>query len=138
VLWRGGLATAVVAALIGLVGVLVVRTLFRIALYAPAEAGPFGGTGTGLLCALAAAAALAATGLAHLLLLGAPRPLSYLGWIIGLLTVAAAVLPLLTTEPLPVALAAAAVHLAIGLAIGSLVPGAAASALRAGARRGTV
>lgn len=35
-LWSGGLATAVVAALIGLVGVLIVRAVFRVALHAPA------------------------------------------------------------------------------------------------------
>src|SRR5687767_2129885 len=110
-LWTGGVATAVVAALIGLVGVLVVRAVFRVALYAPAEAGPFGGSGTALLCLGAAVAALAATGLAHLLLLGAPRPLAYLGWIIGLLTAAAAVVPFLTGEPLPVAFATSVIHL---------------------------
>ena len=133
-LWSGGLATAVVAALIGLVGVLVVRTVFRLALHAPADAGPFGGSGTALLCVAAAAAALAATGLAHLLLLGTPRPLAYLGWIVGLLTAAAAVLPFLTEGPTAVALATSVIHLVIGLAIGSLVSGAAASALRTGAR----
>lgn len=133
-LWSGGLATAVVAALIGLVGVLIVRAVFRVALYAPGEAGPFGGSGTALLCVLAAVAALAATGLAHLLLIGAPQPLSYFGWIVGLLTAAAAVLPFLAGGSIGVALAASAIHLVIGLAIGSLVSGAAVSASRTGTR----
>ena len=61
-LWAGGLATAVVAALIALVGVLVVRAVLRIALYAPSEAGAFGDGSTALLCLLAAAAALAKNG----------------------------------------------------------------------------
>ncbi len=69
-LWVGGLATAAVAALIGLVGVLIVRVVLRIALYAPSTAGPLGDTDTAVLCGLAAVAALAATGLAHLLLIG--------------------------------------------------------------------
>jgi hypothetical protein len=129
-LWAAGLATAVVAALIALVGVLVVRAIFRIALYAPSEAGAFGDSDTVLLCVIAAAAALAATGLAHLLLLSTPRPLAYFGWIVGLLTAAAVVAPFLAGGPLAIALAQAVIHLVIGLAIGSLVSGAAASASR--------
>ena len=128
-LWAGGVAAAVVAALIALVGVLVVRAIFRIALYAPSEAGAFGDSDTAVLCLVAAAAALAATGLAHLLLLATPRPLTYFGWIVGLLTTAAVVVPFLS-GPLPIALAQAVIHLVIGLAIGSLVSGAAVSASR--------
>ena len=71
---------------------------------------------------------MAATGLAHLLLLGAPRPLAYLAWIVGLVTAVAAVLPFLSGRPLPEVLAQSIIHLVIGLAIGSLVLGAAASA----------
>jgi hypothetical protein len=128
-LWAGGLATAVVAALIALVGVLVVRAVFRVALFAPSEAGAFGDSDTVVLCVMAAAAALAATGLAHVLLLGAPRPLAYFGWIVGLLTAAAVVVPFLSGS-LAIALAQALIHLVIGLAIGSLVSGAAVSASR--------
>lgn len=133
-LWSGGIATAVVAALIGVVGVLIVRTAFRLAVYAPVDAGPFGGQGTVLLCVLAAAAALGATGLVHLLLIGTPRPLAYFGWIIGLLTAAATVLPFLSGGSVAVALGAAVIHLVIGLAIGSLVTGSALSAIRSGTR----
>ena len=129
-LWAGGVATAVVAALIALVGVLIVRAILRIAVYAPSEAGAFGDSHTALLCAAAAVAALAATGLVHLLLVATPRPLSYFGWIVGLATAAATVLPVLTAGSLPVALAQAVIHLVIGLAIGSLVGGAAANATR--------
>lgn len=129
-LWSGGLATAVVAALIGLVGVLIARTVLRIAVYAPVDTAVFGDSATALLCTVAAAAALAATGLAHLLLLSTPRPLAYLGWIVGLLTVVVAVAPFMTDGPLAVALAVAVIHLVIGLAIGSLVSGSAASARR--------
>jgi hypothetical protein len=129
-LWAGGLATAVVAALIALVGVLIVRAVLRIALYAPKEAGALGDGDTVVLCLGAAAAALAATGLVHLLLLATPRPLSYFSWIVGLLTAVAVVLPLLAGVPLPIALAQSVIHLVIGLAIGSLVAGAARSAIR--------
>jgi hypothetical protein len=129
-LWSGGVATAVVAALIGFVGVLVVRAVFQVAFSGAKEAGAFGDSSTVLLCVLAAIAALAATGLAHLLLLSTPRPLAYLGWIVGLVTVIAVVLPFLSGRALPVSLAQAVIHLVIGMAIGSLVTGAAASASR--------
>ncbi|HEY0812623.1 MAG TPA: hypothetical protein VGE11_05030 [Pseudonocardia sp.] len=129
-LWTGGLATALVAALIGLVGVLVVRVL---ATHVPqlAVAGVLGtSSGTVLLCTTAAGAALVATGFAHLLLMSTPRPMAYLGWIVGLATAAAAVLPLTTGVPITTALAEGLVNLVIGLAIGSLVAGAAYSASR--------
>jgi Family of unknown function (DUF6069) len=131
-LWSGGLATAVVAALVALVGVLIVRALLRIDLFAPHDAGTFGSSTTVLLCVGAALAALAATGLAHLLILSTPRPLAYLGWIVGLATAAAFVLPFTYASGLAVALAQAVINLVIGLAIGSLVSGAASSAMRSG------
>lgn len=129
-LWSGGIATAVVAALIGLVGVLIVRAAFNVALYAPPEAGALGDQSTLLLCVVAAVAASAATGLVHLLLLTTPRPLTYFGWIVGLVTTAVVVFPFVTGEPLPVKLAISLINLVIGIAIGSLVSGAAAAATR--------
>jgi hypothetical protein len=127
-LWAGGIASAVVAALVALVGMLVVRTAASIALYAPPEAGPLGDGSTLLLFLVAAAAALVATALAHLLLLGTPSPLTYFGWIVGLLTVAAAVAPFLSEESTGTALAVCVLHLVIGTVIGSLVAKAAAAA----------
>lgn len=129
-LWSGGLATAVVAALIGLVGLLIVRALLQLPYLAPLRSGVLGDGNTALLCVAAALAALAATGLAHLLLLSTPRPLAYFGWIAGLVTTIAVVLPLLSTEPWPVRLATGVIHLVIGIAIISLVTGAAAAASR--------
>jgi small-conductance mechanosensitive channel len=128
-LWTGGMATAVVAALVALVGVLVVRVLLRVVPAVPSAAG-FGDSATTLSCVAAAGAALVATGLAHLLLVSTPRPLAYLGWIVGLVTAAATVLPLVGGTPLPEALAGGVIRLVIGLAIGALVTGAAASAQR--------
>jgi len=133
-LWSGGLATAVIAALIALVGVLVARTIAQLALYSPRETGAFGDSDTLLLCAVAAFAALAATGLAHLLLLSTPQPMAYFGWIVGLITTAAVVVPFLA-DPFPIALAKSLIHLALGIAIGSLVSGAVAAATRGSSRR---
>jgi hypothetical protein len=129
-LWTGGLATAIVAALIGLVGVLVVRVIATHVPQLPAAGVLSTASGTILLCTVAAAAALAATGLAYLLLMSTPRPMAYLGWIVGLATAAAAVLPLTTGAPLAVAVAEGVINLVIGLAIGSLVAGAVYSAAR--------
>ena len=94
----------------------------------------FSTANAGLLCLFAAVAALAATGIAHLLVVSTPDPLSYLGWIIGLSTAAAVVVPLIGGLPMAAAIAVAVVNLVIGLAIGSLVVGAAAAAYRPTAR----
>jgi hypothetical protein len=127
-LWAGGVAAAVVAALIAMVGVLVARAMFQLAVLSPKKAGAFGDGSTVQLCVIAAVAALLATGLVHLLLVSTPSPLSYFGWIVGLLTVAAVVVPFLSSASLPIRLAEAVIHLVIGMAIGGLVSNAAGSA----------
>lgn len=127
-LWAGGVATAIVAALIGLVGLLIVRALLQIPYLAPVRSGALGDSRTALLCVSAAVAALAGTGLAHLLLLSTPRPMAYFGWIAGLLTAVAVVLPILNDDPIAVSIATAVIHLVIGLAVTSLVTGAALAA----------
>lgn len=135
-LWAGGVATAVVAALVALVGVLVCRWLFNVPLLAPRSDGAYGDVHTTDLVLVAAAAALLATGLAYLLLLSTPRPLAFFGWIIGLATVLAVLLPFSTAAPLDAKLATAAVGLVLGIAIGSLVSGAAARSVRIPASQG--
>ena len=129
-LWSAGLATAAVAALAALVGVLIARAVFRVALFDPRDARAFADADAVRLCVVAAAAALTATGLVHLLWVSTPRPLAYFGWIVGLLTAAAVVVPFLAGGSPAVALATAAIRLVIGLAIGSLVSGAALGAAR--------
>src|SRR5580692_13211970 len=79
-LWSGGVATAVVAGLIALVGVLVCRWLFNIPILAPKRYGAYGDAHTTTLVLIAAGAALVATLLAHLLLLSTPRPMVFFGW----------------------------------------------------------
>ncbi|WP_156994336.1 DUF6069 family protein [Pseudonocardia acaciae] len=129
-LWAGGVAAAVVAALIGVVGVLIARAMFQLAVLSPKTNGAFGDEKTITLCVVAAVAALLATALAHLLLVSTPSPLSYFGWIVGLVTVAAAVVPFLGSGTWPVHFAQAVIHAVIGMAIGGLVSNAAASASR--------
>lgn len=129
-LWPGGIATAVVAGLVALVGVLVCRWLFAIPLLAPKQAGAYGDVHTTDLVLIAAAAALVATALAHLLLLSTPRPLTFFSWIIGLATILAVLVPFSTAAPLTAKVATAVVDLILGVAIGSLVSGVAARSVR--------
>lgn len=129
-LWPGGIATAVVAGLIALVGVLVCRWLFGIPLLAPKSDGAYGDVHTTGLVLLAAAAALVATALAHLLLLSTPRPLTFFGWIIGLATALAVLVPFSTAAPLTAKIATGVVDLVLGVAIGSLISGVAARSVR--------
>jgi len=129
-LWPGGIATAVVAALVALVGVLVCRWLFGIPLLAPKSDGAYGDVYTTDLVLIAAAAALVATGLVHLLLLSTPRPLTFFAWIIGLATVLAVLVPFSTSAPLTAKVATAVVDLVLGVAIGSLINGVAARSVR--------
>ena len=135
-LWPGGIATAVVAGMVALVGVLVCRWLFGIPLLAPKSDGAYGDVHTTDLVLLAAGAALVATGMAHLLLLSTPRPLTFFSWIIGLATVLAVLAPLSTSAPLTAKIATAVVDLVLGVAIGSLISGVAARSVRVPAGAG--
>jgi len=129
-LWPGGIATALVAALVAMVGVLVCRWLFGIPLLAPKSDGAYGDVHTTGLVLIAAAAALVATGLVHLLLLSTPRPLTFFAWIIGLATVLAVLVPFSTAAPLTAKVATAVVDLVLGVAIGSLISSVAARSVR--------
>ncbi len=129
-LWAGGVATAVVAALVALVGVVVCRWLFNIALLSPSRAGAYGDAHTTDVVLLAAAAALLATGLLHLLLVATPRPLSFFSWIVGLVTLLMVLFPFSTSAPRSQKIATAAVDLVIGFAIGVLLNGVGARSMR--------
>ena len=120
-LWSGGVATAVVAALIALVGILVCRWLFNIPMLSPRREGAWGNASTAGYVFAAAACALVATALMHLLLLTTPYPRVFFGWIIGLATVVAVVFPFSTTAPLSQKIATGLVNLILGVAIGSLI-----------------
>lgn len=120
-LWMGGAMAALVAALTAVVAVLLVRGVLDVAIFAPEGRGAFGDASTGALAAGAAGAALAATLLMHLLLLGAPQPGRFFTWIVGLATAAMVLLPFTTDAKLSSKVGSAAVFLVIGIAIGSLL-----------------
>ena len=129
-LWAGGVATAIVAALVALVGVVVCRWLFNIPLLSPESQGTYGDAHTTDVVILAAVAALLATGLAHLLLTAAPRPMTFFTWIVALVTLLMVLFPFSTSAPISQKIATAAVDLVIGFAIGSLLNGVGSRAVR--------
>jgi hypothetical protein len=122
-LWAGGIATAVVAGLVALAGVLAFRWLFGVPILAPNGAGAYGGVHTTEYVLTAVLVAVIATGLIQLLLLTTPRPIGFFGWIIGLATLVAMLFPFSTAAPLSQKFATGAVNLFIGIAIGSLLIG---------------
>ena len=125
-LWGGGVAAAVVAALVAVVGYLIGEVILDIDLIPPAEL--IGGSGdTDSVLAqyiiVGVVAALAATALLHILLLTTPRPFAFFGWIMTLITVAAAVLPFATDRDVDSKVVTAAMLVVLGAAIASLVSG---------------
>jgi Family of unknown function (DUF6069) len=128
--WAGGVATAVVAALIALVGILVCRWTLGIPILAPASDGAWGNAGTSEYVLAAACVALVATGLLYLLTLSTPQPGMFFGWIMGLATLAAVVYPFSTSAPFSQKGATAVVDLVLGIAITSLLTAVAARAIR--------
>ena len=128
--WAGAVATAVVAALIALVGILVCRWTLGIPVLAPAGDGAWGNAHTGEYVLLAALIAVAAAGVLYLLALGTPQPGMFFDWIMGLATLAAVVYPFSTGAPLDQKGATAVVNLILGIAITSLLTAVAARAFR--------
>src|SRR5580692_4963440 len=100
-LWAGGVATALVAALAVLAGVLITQGVLGIPVLAPKAASDFGDSSTAVYAGLAVGCALLATALLHLLLVGTSHPFTFFAWITGLADVAAAAA--LFTQPAPLA-----------------------------------
>ena len=128
--WAGAAATAVVAALIALVGILICRWTLNIPVLAPAGDGAWGNAHTGEYALVAALIAIIAAGLLYLLVLGTPQPGLFFGWIMGLATLAAVVYPFSTGAPLAQKGATGVVNLVLGLAITSLLTAVSSRAIR--------
>jgi Na+/proline symporter len=128
-LWAGGAATAVVAALIALVGLLVVREIFDTPVVYPPDDGPLGSQTTALMV-YAAVAALLATALAHVLMLTTPRAMSFFGWIMGLVTVIVTLAPFITDASRESKIGSSLIYLVLGVVITSLISGVARTARR--------
>ena len=115
--WAGVVATAVVAALIALVGILICRWTLHIPILAPAGDGAWGNAHTAEYALVSAVIAIIAGGLLYLLVLGTPQPNMFFDWIMGLATLAAVVYPFSTAAPLDQKAATAIVDLVLGIAI---------------------
>ena len=129
-LWAGGVATAIVAGLIAVAGILIARGLFDVPILAPKGEGVWGDADTAKYALWCALGALVATGLLHLLLVTTPRPLRFFKWIIALATLVAAVAPFGTSGSTESKIATAVINLVIGIAIGALLSGVARTAQR--------
>lgn len=129
-LWAGGAATAVVAGLAAIVGILLARGLFDVPVLAPAGDGLWGDADTATYALWCVFAALVATGLLHLLLVSTPRPLQFFGWIVTLATLVATAAPFLSTGSTSSKVATAVINLVVGVATGMLLTGVATNAVR--------
>jgi Family of unknown function (DUF6069) len=127
-LWAGGVATAVVAALAAVVGLLIARGVFHVTVVEPKGEGAWGDASTAEYALASAAVALAATALMQLLSLAVPVPWQFFQWIMGLVTLIGVVLPLTLNVALGAKVATALINLALGIIITVLVSSVAASA----------
>lgn len=133
-LWSGGAATAVVAALLAVVGILLARGVLNVPVLAPKGEGVWGNANTWTYALASAAIALAATGLMQLLSITTPRYQKFFTWIMVLLTTVAALVPLSLPVEWEHKLATGLINLVIGIAITSILNSVARSA-RERARR---
>ncbi|WP_251151775.1 hypothetical protein [Cellulosimicrobium sp. Marseille-Q4280] len=122
--WAGAAATALVAALIGLIGVIVFERIFTIELVPPPDLFSTGSQQAAWAIDGAILAILAA-GLLHLLILSTPRPRAFFGWIMALVIVVIAVLPFAWTSDVTAAALSGLINLLIGIAVWSLLAGVA-------------
>jgi hypothetical protein len=127
-LWAGGVATAVVAGLVAVVGILLARGVFDVPVLAPEGKGTWGDADTAKYALYCGLAAIVATGLLHLLLAFTPRPLLFFAWIMTLATLAAAFAPFATGGSTSSKVATGLINVAVGIAIGMLLTGAARTA----------
>lgn len=127
--WIGAGLTAVIAALTGLIGLVVAQGILGVPvlLESGSTLSPVNVTAYGL---AAAGLALAAGGLYGAMLRVAPRPTTYFSWLTGLVTVLAALLPFTTGASLHSQIALGLINLAVGLVIAVSVPLAATNASR--------
>jgi hypothetical protein len=136
-LWAGGLATAVVAALVAVVGIVVARGLLEVPLLAPKGDGVWGSASTAGYALAAGGIALAATALVQLLAATTPRYRVFFSWIMALLTAIATLSPLSLELGLDRAseITTAIVNMVIGIAITTILNGVARSATPRSSRR---
>ncbi len=120
-LWGGGLATACVAALVAVAGVMISEYVLDISVVRPALLLDVTDSFRLDYALTAFLLALVATGLAQVLALTAPRPRAFFGWIMGLATVCGAAAPFAIGDELDSQVATACINVALGICVWSLV-----------------
>lgn len=130
-LWAGGGATALVAALVAVAGIVVTRGILGIPVIAPAGDGTWGSPTLWWYAAAAAFVALLATALVHALILTTPQPFRFFAWVMGILTVIAVAVPFVPSASLDAKIVTAIINALIGIAIATLLTSVARSAVRA-------
>ena len=119
-LWAGGVATGCIAALVAAVGVLLCSSVLNVRLV-PTLMLSITDSLAWNYAMTAFVLALLATGVAHLLSLTTPRPRVFFGWLVGLGTAAAMVMPFAAEGSLAGKISTALINLAVGIAIGTLL-----------------
>jgi len=119
-LWAGGVATGCIAALVAAVGVLLCSSVLDVRLV-PTLVLPIADSLAANYAMTAFVLALVATGAAHLLSVTTPRPRVFFGWLVGLGTAAAMVMPFALEGSLAGKISTALINLAVGIAIGTLL-----------------
>ena len=129
-LWAGGVATAIVAAGIGIFGVLIINTVLEVPIQAAGRSGALVDNASTIIPVSAAIAALAGTALLHLLLLTTPRPASFFSAIAFLLIAVLILQVFLADGTVGAHLATAVLYAAIGIAIVSMLSGVSTTSVR--------
>jgi Family of unknown function (DUF6069) len=127
-LWAGGGATAVVAAGIGVVGVLLVRGVLEIPILS--AKGRLVNEAMVVVPISVALAALAATALLHLLLLTTPRPTAFFGAICAIVIAIVVLQVFITGGTREEQVATGVLYVVIGVAVISLLSGVARTAVQ--------
>ena len=97
---------------------------------APRAAGSLGSSTTAVYAVVAAAGALLATGLLHVLMLETPQPVTFFVWITALADVIVVAAPFGQPAPLASKVFTAVINLVAGVAVISLLTGVARGAVR--------
>lgn len=128
--WGGAVATAIVASLVGVVGVLVFSDIVGIPILPPADVLGTGSDQIRYVPVAVGGTVIAAIGL-YVLLVATPRPTDFFAWIMGLVTVVVALLPFTVNDAtLASQLATGATNLLVSLAIWTLLASVASMSVR--------
>lgn len=129
-LWAGGVATAIVAAGIAIVGVLIISNVFDLGIQTAQRSGALVDNAMTIIPVCAVIAALAGTALLHLLLLTTPRPATFFSAIVLLVLVVLVLQVFLAAGGVVDHIATAVLYAAIGLSIISMLSGVSRTAVR--------